>query len=294
MDTPSPADSLLASYAELGGTNYAGALNLPSKRAIPAICETLLQLLFPGFLEEEPLAATELPMITSERLATVREALTAEITRSLRCHEKSDDADCPDRAAKTVDKFLGTLPEVRRLLATDITAAYDGDPAAKSTEEIILSYPCVEAIAIQRLAHQLYKEDIPLLPRMMTEWAHERTCIDIHPGAEIGDHFFVDHGTGVVIGETCHIGSHVKLYQGVTLGARSFPKDENGRVKKGLKRHPTVEDNVTVYANATVLGGETVIGAGSTIGASVFLMESVPAGSVATLPDGGYSIKSSG
>ncbi len=292
MDTSSPVAPLLASYAALGGTNYAGDLNLPSKRAIPAICETLLQLLFPGFLEEEPLTAADLPMITTERLATVREALTSEISRSISCQEKGHEADSPQRAAKTVARLLHTLPEIRRLLATDITAAYNGDPAAKSTQEIILSYPCVEAIAIQRLAHQLYKEDIPLLPRMMTEWSHDRTGIDIHPGATIGDYFFIDHGTGVVIGETCHIGSHVKLYQGVTLGARSFPKDKNGRVKKGLKRHPTVEDHVTIYANATVLGGKTIIGAKSTIGASVFLMESVPPGSVATLPDCGYSIKS--
>ena len=162
------------------------------------------------------------------------------------------------------------------LLRTDIEAAYEGDPAALFSEEIILSYPFIEAIAIQRLAHVLYVAGAPIIPRMMTEWAHSRTGIDIHPGARIGSHFFIDHGTGVVIGETSRIGSHVKLYHGVTLGARSFAKDEAGHIVKGGKRHPNVEDNVTIYPNSTILGGETVIGASSTIGANVFLMHSVP------------------
>jgi serine O-acetyltransferase len=158
----------------------------------------------------------------------------------------------------------------------DIDAAFEGDPAAKSHEEIILSYPALEAIAIQRMAHLLYNNEVPLIPRVMTEWAHSRTGIDIHPGAKIGSHFFIDHGTGVVIGESCEIGARVKLYHGVTLGARSFQKDEHGKIKKGGKRHPTVEDDVTIYPNSTVLGGETVIGARSTIGGNVFLMQSVP------------------
>ena len=177
-------------------------------------------------------------------------------------------------------RFLQAIPAVRELLRTDIEAAYEGDPAALSNEEIILSYPCIEAIAIQRLAHLLYLERVPLLPRMMTEWAHSRTGIDIHPGAEIGSYFFIDHGTGVVVGETCRIGNRVKLYHGVTLGARSFAKDDGGRIVKGGKRHPDVEDHVTIYPNSTVLGGGTVIGEGSTIGANVFLMHSVPAGSL--------------
>jgi serine O-acetyltransferase len=165
---------------------------------------------------------------------------------------------------------------VRELLRTDIEAAYEGDPAALYSEEIILSYPFIEAIAIQRLAHILYRAGAPIIPRMMTEWAHSRTGIDIHPGAKIGSHFFIDHGTGVVIGETCKIGNRVKLYHGVTLGARSFVKDEFGHIVKGGKRHPNVQDNVTIYPNSTILGGETVIGANSTIGANVFLMHSVP------------------
>ena len=166
------------------------------------------------------------------------------------------------------------------MLQTDVEAAYEGDPAARTRDEIILSYPCLEAIAIQRVAHFLYRHDIPLVPRMMTEWSHTQTGIDIHPGASIGSHFFIDHGTGVVIGETCRIGAHVKLYHGVTLGARSLAKDDSGRIRKGGKRHPDVEDGVTIYPNATVLGGETVIGRNSTIGGNVFLMHSVPPNSL--------------
>ena len=172
------------------------------------------------------------------------------------------------------------LPAIRALLQTDVEAAYEGDPAATTRDEIILSYPFLEAIATQRVAHLLYRAEVPLIPRMMTEWAHAKTGIDIHPGASIGSHFFIDHGTGVVIGETCRIGAHVKLYHGVTLGARSFAKDEQGRIKKGGKRHPDVEDHVTIYPNATVLGGETVIGRNSTIGGNVFLMHSVPPNSL--------------
>jgi serine O-acetyltransferase len=173
-------------------------------------------------------------------------------------------------------RFLEQLPAVRELLRTDILAAYEGDPAASSNEEIILSYPFLEAIAIQRCAHVLYGECVPLLPRMMTEWAHTRTGIDIHPGAQIGEYFFIDHGTGVVIGETSRIGKRVKMYHGVTLGARSFAKDESGQIVKGGKRHPEVGDRVTIYPNSTILGGETLIGNRSTIGANVFLMQSVP------------------
>src|SRR5881397_150775 len=179
------------------------------------------------------------------------------------------------KADELLDFFMAELPELRKMLWTDIDAAYEGDPAAKSYEEIILAYPALEAIAIYRMAHLLYNK-VPLIPRIMTEWAHSRTGIDIHPGAEIGSHFFIDHGTGVVIGETTKIGARVKLYHAVTLGARSFQKDEHGKIKKGGKRHPTVEDDVTIYPGSTILGGETVIGARSTIGGNVFLVQSVP------------------
>jgi serine O-acetyltransferase len=287
---PDIVRALLASYRETGGINHIDALNLPSKRAIPGICEELLRLLFPGFLEEEPLASAELEMLTAVRISGVAEKLCTEITRSLRC-SKNPSGDCEARAQAVCYRFLASLPEVRRLLLTDVEAAYAGDPAAHSFEEIILAYPCIETIAVQRMAHVLHRLGVPLLPRMMTEWSHDRTGIDIHPGASIGTHFFIDHGTGVVIGETTEIGNHVKLYQGVTLGARSFPKDEDGRLRRGTKRHPTVGDHVTIYANATVLGGKTVLGEGATVGASVFLMHSVPPFTLTTLDEGGYSTK---
>jgi len=189
-------------------------------------------------------------------------------------------ASCLNVAAWLADEYMKSLPEIARILSTDITAAYDGDPAARSKEEVMLAYPAFEAISIFRLAHRMFELKVPLIPRMMTEYAHQRTGIDIHPGAKIGEYFFIDHGTGVVIGETCEIGRHVKLYQGVTLGAKSFDMDENGHPVKGGKRHPKVEDRVVIYAGATVLGGDTVIGARSIIGGSVWLTHSVPADSV--------------
>jgi serine O-acetyltransferase len=264
---------VLESYREIGGINNIDGSNLPSKRAIAQICEDLLQILFPGFHDERPVATEQVHEITSRRIASVAERLRVEAFKSLRLQEP----DCPKRrATEIVTQLISKLPAVRDLLQTDVEAAYEGDPASTSFDEIIVGYPSVEAVAIQRIAHALYRESLPLIPRIMTEWAHGRTGIDIHPGASIGGSFFIDHGTGVVIGETCRIGSHVKLYHGVTLGARSFQKDEDGKIKKGGKRHPDVEDWVTIYPNATILGGETVIGARTTIGANVFLMESVP------------------
>jgi serine O-acetyltransferase len=273
QETVTPlVNRLLVSYQEIGGINNFDGSNLPSKRAISQICEDLLQILFPGFHDEEPIATERLSQITSERILSIVERLRVEIFKSLRLNEP----ECPSRRAEQIVLHLiRELERVRELLQTDVEAAYEGDPATNSYDEIIVSYPCVEAIAIQRLAHILYRDQLPLVPRIMTEWAHSRTGIDIHPGAEIGSHFFIDHGTGVVIGETCRIGSHVKLYHGVTLGARSFQRDDEGRIKKGGKRHPDVGDWVTIYPNATILGGETVIGSGSTIGANVFLMESI-------------------
>ena len=268
---------LLVSYQEIGGINNIDGSNLPSKRAISQVCEDLLQILFPGFHDEEPIETESIGQITSDRILSIVERLRVETFKSLRLNEP----ECPClRAEEIVLHLIRELERVRELLQTDVEAAYEGDPAAKSYDEIIVSYPCIEAIAIQRLAHILYRDKLPLIPRIMTEWAHSRTGIDIHPGAEIGSHFFIDHGTGVVIGESCRIGSHVKLYHGVTLGARSFQKDEEGKIKKGGKRHPDVGDWVTVYPNATILGGETVIGSGTTIGANVFLMESVAPGSL--------------
>jgi serine O-acetyltransferase len=270
---------VLQSYHEIGGINNLDGSNLPSKRAIAQICEDILQILFPGFHDEEPIASERLPEIMSARIGSVADRLRVETFKSLRLQKP----ECPARRAEAiVFKLLRALPDLRDVLRTDVEAAYEGDPAALSYDEIIVSYPCIEAIAIQRVAHILYRDHLPLLPRIMTEWAHSRTGIDIHPGAEIGSYFFIDHGTGVVIGETCRIGSHVKLYHGVTLGARSFQKDEQGRIRKGGKRHPDVEDWVTIYPNSTILGGKTTIGARSTIGGNVFLMESVPPDSLVT------------
>src|ERR1700722_6192803 len=269
--------NMLASYQEIGGINNIDGTNLPSKRAINQICEDFLQILFPGFHDEKPLTTDLGPPLTSGRILSIVDRLRVEAFKSLRLNEPEG----PSRGADQIVLHLfGELQSVREILQTDVEAAYEGDPASTSYNEIIVSYPSVEAIAIQRLAHILYRDRLPLIPRIMTEWAHGRTGIEIHPGAEGGSHFFIDHRTGVVIGETCRIGSHVKLYHGVTLGARSFQKDDEGKIKKGGKRHPDVGDWVTIYPNATILGGETTIGSGSTIGANVFLMESVPPGSL--------------
>ena len=193
----------------------------------------------------------------------------------LSVHQCVEEADFEAFGQVKAVEFLECIPELRRILATDVQAAYDGDPAVRTLDEVIFCYPGLEAVTIHRLAHLLHRLEVPLIPRMMAEWSHSRTGIDIHPGATIGDHFFIDHGTGVVIGETCEIGSHVKLYQGVTLGALSFQTDADGHLVRGTKRHPTIEDRVVIYANATVLGGATRIGHSSVIGSNVWLTRSV-------------------
>jgi serine O-acetyltransferase len=264
---------LLASYQKHGGFNDNGVHNMPSKRAVGQICEDLLQLVFPGFHDDGAISEGSLAQITAERLFGVVRRLQEEVRKSVRI---GDPTRPTGKTAPIMKEFTRALPSVRALLQTDIEAAFGSDPSALSREEVILSYPCIEAVSIQRLAHRLHLAGAPVIPRMMTEWVHSRTGIDIHPGARLGTHFFIDHGTGVVIGETCTIGNHVRIYHGVTLGARSFVKDENGDIVKGGKRHPDVGDHVTIYPNSTILGGKTVIGANSTIGANVFLMHSVP------------------
>lgn len=265
------ARRLVESYREHGGLNAADEPGLPSKSEVATLCLQLMQMIFPGYHDGGALARLDLAPVTRERVAQVSDDLRHMVRAAM-----AIGADGDAKAAATVELLFGSLPGIRAVLQTDVEAAYEGDPSARTREEIILSYPFLEAVAVQRVAHLLYGADVPLIPRMMTEWAHAQTGIDIHPGASIGSHFFIDHGTGVVIGETCRIGSGVKLYHGVTLGARSFEKDEAGRIKKGGKRHPDVEDHVTIYPNATVLGGETVIGRNSTIGGNVFLLHSVP------------------
>ncbi|MBU3664391.1 MAG: serine acetyltransferase [Chthoniobacterales bacterium] len=265
------AQKLLDSYRDHKGINIAEDPGLPSKPEIASLCTGLMQVLFPGYHDGGAIGRLDLLEVTRERVA----GLAEDFRRAFQAVA----AGSGDPGA-TVAKLFDELPAIRAVLGTDVEAAYEGDPAARTNDEIILSYPFIEAIAIQRVAHFLYRHEIPLVPRMMTEWAHGQTGIDIHPGAVIGSHFFIDHGTGVVIGETCRIGARVKLYHGVTLGARSIAKDEDGHIIKGGKRHPDVEDGVTIYPNATVLGGETVIGRNSTIGGNVFLMHSVPPNSL--------------
>ncbi len=234
---------LLASYERFGGFNEHSSTNLPSKGAVSKICEDLLQLLFPGFHDTDALVDGTLAQVTAERMLSVVRRLQEQVRKSVRI---GDPKTPTGKTVPIMKKFVRAFPAVRELLKHDVEAALDGDPSVRLQEEIILSFPFVEAIAIQRLAHRLYKEGALIIPRMMTEWAHARTGIDIHPGASIGTHFFIDHGTGVVIGETCKIGNHVKLYHGVTLGARSFAKDDSGQLIKGTKRHPNVEDHVTI------------------------------------------------
>jgi len=265
------AQKMMDSYRDHGGVNSSDGPGFPSKPEVAALCQGLMELLFPGYHDGGTLGKLELAAVTKDRVSTLAEDFRRVFHAAL-----SGSGDAPALASEAVRNLFEEIPGIRSLLQTDVEAAYEGDPAARTRDEIILSYPFLEAIAIQRVAHLLHRSDIPLIPRMMTEWAHAQTGIDIHPGAAIGSHFFIDHGTGVVIGETCRIGARVKLYHGVTLGARSFAKDESGRIKKGGKRHPDVEDGVTIYPNATVLGGETVIGRNSTIGGNVFLMHSVP------------------
>ena len=264
----------MASYARAGGINHLDGKNLPSKRTITGLTVDLLRLLFPGFFDEKLIHSSELKAETVTLMNCVLEHLEDEIYKSLeyRPPEGLAKKDARPAAHALTVEFLGRLPHIRDLLQTDTEAAFNGDPAALSKDEVIVSYPFVEAIAVQRLAHELYLKNIPLIPRIMTEWAHGRTGMDLHPGAKIGSHFFVDHCTGTVVGETCVIGSHVKLYHGVTLGAKSTA---GGQQLRGSKRHPTIEDHVTIYPGATILGGETVIGAGSTIGGNVFIMASV-------------------
>jgi serine O-acetyltransferase len=272
-------DQLIASYARVGGINHLDGQNLPSKTAISSISCDLLRLLFPGFFDEKSIHSSQLKMEIAILIDSVSERLGEEIYKSLEYARQTDKKDLSRLSRDMTLDFLSSLPRIRDLLATDTEAAFQGDPAALSKEEVIVAYPFIEAIAVQRLAHELYLQKTPLIPRIMTEWAHGRTGMDLHPGARIGSHFFIDHGTGTVIGETAEIGNHVKMYQGVGLVARSLA---GGQLLKGQKRHPTLEDNVTIYANATIVGGETVIGAGSTIGASVFLTHSVPPNSLVT------------
>ncbi len=267
---------LIESYTTLGGINHIDGLNLPHRRDVIEIAGELLALVFPGFFGSERLTSQNFRHITGHRVIELHARLTEQIERSL-CYACKrapvcQEGHCAEKAVRCATWMIERLPDVRRVLKTDVDAAFRGDPACYSHEEAIGCYPGVLAIAVQRLAHILYEYRVPLLPRIMTEYAHHQTGIDIHPGAQIGESFFIDHGTGVVIGETSVIGRNVKLYQGVTLGAKSFPDD--AREIRGKKRHPTLEDDVIIYAGATILGDIT-IGQGSVIGGNTWLTESV-------------------
>lgn len=264
--------------------------HLPGRDAVAGMVDQLLGVLFPGVFGGQVVREEELNEYLAVSLASVAKALTVQIAMAMDFRESvakgglTRPEPCAgenlEHARASAGALLEALPRIRQVLGEDLQAAYEGDPAASSVVEVLMSYPFVEAIATHRLAHELYRAGVPLLPRMMSEVAHGRTGVDIHPGATIGPGFFIDHGTGVVIGETTVIGRGVKLYQGVTLGALSFPKDSRGNPIKGVKRHPDIEDNVTIYAGATVLGGETVIGRNSVIGGNCWVTSSVPPDSI--------------
>jgi serine O-acetyltransferase len=279
MNLTSIKQALLDSYQQHGGINHLDGVNLPAQDSVQKLAAEYMHLMFPGFFEATALVKKDVPAHVEKLLAGLDRRLTTEIEKSLRF---AQDADPAGQARAMASAALGQLPALREILQTDVTAAFQGDPAARSVEEIILAYPCVLAISVQRFAHVLYRLGVPLLPRMLTEYGHERTGTDIHPGATIGTHFFIDHGTGVVIGETAAIGSHVKLYQGVALIARSLA---GGQALRGRKRHPTLEDNVTIYASTTIMGGDTVIGAGSTVAGNVFVTHSVPSRSLVVMEE---------
>jgi serine O-acetyltransferase len=276
-------EGMLASYKRHGNINHIEATALPSRSRVTQLLDDLLDLVFPGYFGEANFDELSSRYVIGERCARLFRDLTRAAARAIRCDN------CPNprthqevelEAQRVSTRLLELLPQVRDELASDVQAALSGDPAAASAEEVILSYPGVQAIASHRIAHQLYLLQVPLLPRMISEVTHSRTGIDIHPGARIGSSFFIDHGTGVVMGETTVIGTRVKIYQGVTLGALSVRGRDEAR---GRKRHPTIEDEVTIYAGATILGGDTVIGAGSTIGGNVWLTHSVAPGTTVVL-----------
>ncbi len=276
----SSIDNILESYQKYGGINLDESRNFPNRQNVIAVLSDLQCLIFPGFRVAEEIDAQTLRFVTGERVNRVISMLTREIQKALLYVVQDpavEQSHCFTLAEQASRALIDELPEIRRKIGRDVQAAYEGDPAAKSTEEVIVSYPGLEAIVVYRIAHFLANSGVPVIPRIMSEYAHGKTGIDINPGATIGESFFIDHGTGVVIGESCTIGNNVKIYQGVTLGALSVKKELMNK-----KRHPTIEDNVTIYANATILGGETVIGKGSTIGGNTWVTKSVPAGTTYT------------
>jgi len=292
---PKLVDEIVKNYETIGGMDHLEGKDLPSKKVVIEVLEDLFTVLFPGYLGKEGVTNVNIKYFLGTTLISIYTRLTNEVEKSLKyiCRKITEcprDV-CQQRAHVVVKELLEEIPEIRKVLSGDIEAAYNGDPAAVSTEEVILSYPCVLAIATYRIAHELYLRGVPLIPRIMSEHVHSLTGIDIHPGAKIGKNFFIDHGTGVVIGETTEIGDNVKLYQGVTLGALSFPKDEKGQIIKGRKRHPTVGNNVVIYSGATLLGADAVVGDNVVIGGNVWITSPVASGTQITIARPGLKYK---
>lgn len=270
-------EKILASYETYGGINLTDAQNFPNRESVVSVLTDLENVIFPGFREDSYLEADTIRFVTGERLHRIVRNLTGEVLKAIKYICKMTNRDgsgCYKYSEQIVLALIDEIPEFRRLSCTDAKAALDGDPAARSIEEVILSYPGLEALLVHRIAYFLHTKGVPIIPRIMSEHVHGKTGIDIHPGATIGEECFIDHGTGVVIGETCVIGKQVKIYQGVTLGALSVKKTMADK-----RRHPTIEDNVTIYAGATILGGDTVIGTGSVIGGNTWITETVTPGS---------------
>jgi len=273
-------ENILDSYKTYGGINMYEARRFPNRENVINVIHDIQSLIFPGFRVEEDINPQTLKFYTGEKVNRIITVLTEEIKKALVFVIKDScvaQSHCFSLAEQTSLALIDEIPEIRRKISLDVQAAFDGDPAAKSIEEVIVSYPGVMAIMVYRIAHFLSSNGVPVIPRIMSEYAHSRTGIDINPGAVIGESFFIDHGTGVVIGESCIIGNNVKVYQGVTLGALSVKKELMNK-----KRHPTIEDDVTIYANATILGGRTVIGKGSIIGGNTWVTQSVLPGTVLT------------
>jgi serine O-acetyltransferase len=279
---------IVSSYEADPRTRHINRRYLPNQGETIAFTEAMLELLYPGFIGRQGLTKHNVSYHVGDLLPRIGDMAFGQIFNCLCYIEESQHPEgietkpCDKKARQLTLQFLESIPDIRALLAEDVQAGYDGDPAALNLDEVIMAYPGLLAISVYRVAHLLYDLGVPIMPRIMTEWAHSKSGIDIHPGARIGRYFFIDHGTGVVVGETTDIGDNVKIYQGVTLGALSFPKDERGRVIREAKRHPTVKNNVTIYANAIILGGDTVIGENAVLGGSVFITSSVPANSVVT------------
>lgn len=281
--TEKMVNAVLESYKKYDLTVRIDAEHMLNKDMLIEVVKEIQLVLFPGFFDNNRLRGEYLEYVLGERLEFIQYNLKKQIAKAFGNQELCRDCQrsiINEKAEKIADEFIAQIPKLREYLYTDVIAAYDGDPAAYSTEEIIFSYPGVFAITVYRIAHELWSLGVPMIPRIMTEYAHSETGIDINPGAKIGKYFFIDHGTGIVIGETTEIGDNVKIYQGVTLGALSTRK---GQELKGVKRHPTIGDNVTIYSGTSILGGDTVIGDGATIGGNAFITSSVAAGTTVSV-----------